>query len=137
MSDFRRVPLVFSNLTAAPAVDDNGKPLDPVITVFIDQPKSNSEQAMNGMDIGHAMIGIEYSRKSKVTGKWERYSLQYGFYPAGSTTSTLSGGMMAQTRNAIVPGQLRDDSSHPYDISRRYPATVRSEEHTSELQSRI
>ena len=125
MSDFRRVPLVFSNLTAAPAVDDNGKPLDPVITVFIDQPKSNSEQAMKGMEIGHAMIGIEYSRKSKVTGKWERYSLQYGFYPAGSTTSTLSGGMMAQTRNAIVPGQLRDDSSHPYDISRRYPATVR------------
>lgn len=31
---------------------------------------------------------------------------------------------MALTRNAIVPGQMRDDTDHPYDISRRYPATV-------------
>ena len=57
LADFRRVPMVFSKLTAAPALDENGKPLDPVITVYIDQPKSNSEQALNGMEMGHTMIG--------------------------------------------------------------------------------
>ncbi len=88
MADFRRVPTVWSHLTAAKAADKvekNGeeteKPLDPVVSVLIDQPKSGSTQTMNGSEMGHVMLGIEYSRKSLVTNRYERYKLQYGFYP--------------------------------------------------------
>jgi len=38
---------------------------------------------MDKKNVGHAMLGIEYSRFSKVTDRFERYNLQYGFYPQG------------------------------------------------------
>lgn len=129
MADFRRVPTVWSRLTAAKAAEpvqkdgkEEEKPLDPVVSVLVEQPKSGSAQAMDGGEMGHTMIGIEYSRKSAISGRYERYKVQYGFYPAGSTTN-LSGGMMMLRHNAIMPGQLSDDYSHKYDVSRRYPAS--------------
>ena len=128
MADFRRVPTVWSRLTAAKAAEpvqkdgkEEEKPLDPVVSVLVDQPKTGSAQTMEGGEMGHTMIGIEYSRKSAISGRYERYKVQYGFYPAGGT-SNLSSGAMLERHNAILPGQLVDDYSHKYDVSRRYHA---------------
>ena len=128
IADFRRVPTVWSKLTAAKAADpvqkgdhEEEKPLDPIVSVMIDQPKSESAQSMNGGEMGHAFIGIEYSRKSAISNRYERYKLQYGFYPAGSFSNFSSTAQM-MLHNARMPGQLSDDSGHKYDVSRRYPA---------------
>ena len=103
MADFRRVPTVWSHLTAAKAAEpvqkdgkEEEKPLDPVVSVMIDQPKSGSSDTMNGREMGHAMIGIEYSRKSLISNRYERYKLQYGFYPAGGTTGPSGTLLMAR-----------------------------------------
>ena len=128
LADFRRVPTVWSRLTAAKAAEtvqkdgkEEEKPLDPVISVLVDQPKTGSSKSMESDEMGHTMLGIEYSRKSAVSGRYERYKLQYGFYPAGGTTG-MSGGSVMQRHNAVLPGQLIDDYGHSYDISRSYPA---------------
>ena len=128
MADFRRVPTVWSQLTAAKAADtvqsedgEEEKPLDPTVSIMIEQPKSGSAQAMNSREMGHAFLGIEYSRRSAVSNRYERYKLEYGFYPAGGF-SNVSSSMMLMLHNAIVPGQLADDSGHKYDVSRTYPA---------------
>ena len=128
IADFRRVPTVWSQLTAAKAADtvqsedgEEEKPLDPTVSIMIEQPKSGSAQAMNSREMGHAFLGIEYSRRSAVSNRYERYKLEYGFYPAGGF-SNVSSSMMLMLHNAIVPGQLADDSGHKYDVSRTYPA---------------
>ncbi len=128
IADFRRVPTVWSQLTASKAADtvkkgdeEEEKPLDPIVSINIEQPKSGSAQSMTGREIGHAFIGIEYSRWSAVSNRYERYKLEYGFYPAGSF-SNVSSSMRQLLHNATVPGQLADDTGHQYDVSRRYPA---------------
>ena len=128
IADFRRVPTVWARLTAAKAAEtvkrgdaEEEKPLDPKVSIMIEQPKRGSAQAMNGREMGHAFIGIEYSRRSAVSNRFERYKLEYGFYPAGSFTQTSSS-MTLMLHNAVVPGQLADDSGHNYDVSRTYPA---------------
>lgn len=122
LADFRRVPTVWSYATPSKAVDTEGNPKDPEISVYIDQPKTGSSRSLLGSEMGHAMIGLHFSKFSKLTGKYERYSIKYGFYPAGGFI-----GPAAQTVQAIhdayVPGEMRDDRVHPYDISRRYKAT--------------
>ena len=129
IADFRRVPTVWSQLTAAKAAEKvikNGKetekPLDPVVSVLVDQPKSESTQTMVGTHMGHVMLGIEYSRKSLVSNRYERYKLLYGFYPAPEMLKMISTLGTGMKDNAYVPGLLRDDSDHSYDISRSYPA---------------
>lgn len=92
-----------------------------MVSVLIEQPKSGSAQAMDGLKIGHAMIGIEYSRKSAISNRYERYKLQYGFYPAGGTNH-MGSGMVMMRHNTVIPGQLNDDYDHFYDVSRSYPA---------------
>lgn len=121
MADFRRVPTVWSYLTADEAEEGRGQPKDPVISVYVDQPLSGSSQAMNGSQMGHTMLGIEYSRYSNITDRYERYGLQYGFYPAGGF-SNMSSTMMMLNKNAIVPGQLSNDKGHPYSVSRSFKA---------------
>ena len=130
LADFRRVPTVWSRLIAAKAaekVQKNGreeeKPLDPVVSVMAEQPKPGSSQALKGSEMGHTMIGIEYSRRSSISGRFERYKLQYGFYPAGGTISKgISSGMTAMKHDAVMPGRLKDDYDSKYDVSRCYPA---------------
>ena len=122
LADFRRVPTVWSKLIGEKAEDDKGKPLDPAVTIYVDQPKEGSSQSMDGGEMGHTMIGIEYSRFSKISNRYERYKMKYGFYPAGGMT-TVSNSMMMINRGAVVPGQLVDDADHGYTISRRYRAT--------------
>ena len=128
MADFRRVPTVWSRLTAAKAAEkvvENGeeieKPLDPVISVMVEQPKSGSSNAMASKEVGHTMIGIEYSRKSAISGRYERYNLRYGFYPQYGTEN-VSISLMSLKKDLTVPGLMKDDSDHTYDVSRRYPA---------------
>ena len=130
MADFRRVPTVWSRLTAAKAADEvvkdgkkTEKPLDPVISVMIDQPKSNSSMTMVSDRVGHAFLGIEYSRKSAISGRYERYKLKYGFYPANGFDAMTSSSLLSMKQNLTLPGQLSDDENHKYDVSRRYPAS--------------
>lgn len=119
LTDFRRVPIVWSYLTAARAVDAIGHDIDPKITVYVKQPKTGSSRSMVGPDeMGHTMLGIEYTRDSKISGKKERYNIKFGFYPAGGMTCISTSAMMG--KGAVVPGQLRDDAGHEYDISKTY-----------------
>ncbi|MBO6093004.1 MAG: hypothetical protein J6P40_05155, partial [Oscillospiraceae bacterium] len=122
LDDFRRIPTVWSQPTAAKAVGENGRPLDPVISILIDQPKTMSAKTMDKKNVGHAMLGIEYSRFSKVTDRFERYNLQYGFYPQGDISDKASAVMMGLYKDARVPGELQNDAGHQYDVSRSYPA---------------
>ena len=125
VADFRRVPTVWSQLTAEKAEDEHGKPLDPKITIYISQPKTGSAKTMQGRTVGHAMLGIEYSRFSRITDRYERYNLQYGFYPGvdfGDKPSTI---MMGLYKDVVVPGLLKDDAGTRYDVSRTYPAKQR------------
>lgn len=127
LADFRRVPTVWSKLTADKASEGEGeeeKPLPPTISIYIDQPKNNSSQTMAGVEMGHSMIGIEYSRFSQISKRYERYKLQYGFYPVvGGAKVANTLGMLSQ--DAIIPGQLVDDAGQKYTVSRRYPATAK------------
>ena len=122
LMDQRRVPTVWSYLTAGKAVDDEGKPLKPEVTVYVDQPKLGSGQSVTMSGMGHTMIGINYSRFSRMTNRFERYAMKYGFYMQGGYNSTSAQNAMGN-RNATVPGEMHDDRAHMYTLSRRYPAT--------------
>ncbi len=122
LSDFRRVPVVWSYMTAEEAADKDGSPLPPEVSVFISQPREGSSRSFDGTNMGHAMIGIHYSRKNRSTNRIDRYRIQYGFYPAGGTTGVAMSELLAN-HNAVFPGMLKNDRNHNYTISRRYKAT--------------
>ncbi len=122
LADFRRVPTVWSYLTAGKAADNFGTDVPPKVTVYVEQPKTGSSRSMYFREMGHTMLGIEYTRFSKITGHKERYNIKYGFYPAGGFANQAGTAMML--RGAIVPGQLMDDATHDYDISKTYPAST-------------
>ena len=121
LADFRRVPTVWSYLTAGKAVDQHGNDLDPKVTVYVEQPKTGSSRTMRFTEAGHTMLGIEYTRASKITGQKERYNIKYGFYPGEDFVN--GSGTMMMMQGAEIPGRLVDDAKHTYDISKTYPAT--------------
>ena len=111
-SDVRRGPLVWEKLSA-------GDPEDPPeVIIMVEQSKRGSGAALESLEMGHAMIGLSYSRYNKTTRRKERYRLQMGFYPKGGMVGVS--GTLAMTGGAIMPGQLKDDTGHHYDIARRY-----------------
>ena len=120
LADFRKVPTVWSKLTADNAVDDKGNPLPPEVSINVSQPQEGVDQTMNGMDSGHSGMGIEYTRFNKATGRYERYRLRFGYYMAGG--GTFSTMVMGSYKGAVTPGQLRDESSQQYTISRKFKA---------------
>jgi len=120
--DQRRVPTVWSRQTAGKAEDGNGNPTPPEVTAYFDQPKQGSSVNMVGTEMGHSMLGIEFSRYSRFTNRYERYKMKYGFYMAGGFNNTASQNALAN-RNALVPGALNDDYEHMYTVSRTYKAT--------------
>lgn len=122
IADFRRVPTVWSRLTAAKAEDEHGKPLPPKVGVYVNQPKEGVDKDIDLINMGHSGIGIEYSRYSKATNRYERYFLRYGFYLAGAT---ISGGILANSSNAIHPGTLADEYDSDYTVSRSFKATAK------------
>ncbi|MBQ6343306.1 MAG: hypothetical protein IJI41_09305 [Anaerolineaceae bacterium] len=119
LADFRQVPTVWSQLTADKAVDDKGNPLPPEVSINVSQPKEGSDQMMNGLDAGHTGMGIEYTRFSKSTGRYERYKLRFGFFQAGATFST---GVINDYAGAYTMGQLLDESNNQYTVSRKFKA---------------
>ena len=124
LKDERRVPTIWANIIAEEAEDSNRQLKAPSVTIFVQQPKPGSGEHMDAEGfIGHAMIGLNYSRYSNLTKKNERYSIKYGFYPGGGFSSNGANLLMANG-GAMVPGELKDDRDHPFSISRRYPATM-------------
>ena len=122
LADFRRIPTVWSTLTAGQAEDSEGKPLAPKISIYIRQGTEAKDETVNGTDPGHTGIGIEYSRFSRRANRYERYNLRYGFAPAdGSVTA----GALSMTSNAIIPGQIRDENGTNYSVRRTFPATAK------------
>ena len=119
LADFRQVPTVWSQMTADKAVDDKGNPLPPEVSINVSQPKEGSDQMMNGLDAGHTGMGIEYTRFSKSTGRYERYKLRFGFFQAGATFST---GVINDYAGAYTMGQLLDESNNRYTVSRKFKA---------------
>ena len=72
-SDVRRGPLIWEKLSA-------GDPEDPPeVTLMIKQARRGSTASMVGLDVGHAFIGLSYSRYNKATKRKERYQLKMGF----------------------------------------------------------
>ncbi len=122
LNDFRRVPTVWSYLTAARATENDGRDVDPKVTVYAEQPKPNSSRSMHYRNMGHTMLGIEYTRLSKITGKKERYNIKYGFYPASGLDASAAVMML---KGAVIPGRLMDNAKHNYDISKTYTVTRR------------
>lgn len=118
--DFRKIPGVWSNMIAAEAEDEHGAPLDPVITVYVNEPEEFSDDLIANKDIGHTFIGIDFSHFSNRTNRFERYNVKYGFFaPGGDNASSYIAG---HYKNATVPGQLLNGESYRYDISRSFPA---------------
>ena len=118
--DFRRVPAIWSYPIAAKAEKAPDEPKDPVISIYVSQPRAGEDDlTVNEAGTGHSGIGIEFSRKSNVTGEWERYNLRFGFFSAGGIDPVASGSVMAYNR-ALIPGQLMNERGRPYDISRSY-----------------
>lgn len=108
----QNVPLVWERVTA-------GDPeQQPELSIMVDQAKAGSDIGREGGEMGHTMVGLAYSRMNKLTGRKERYALQYGFYPKGGFIG--SNQTVAMAGGALMPGMLLDDYGHPYTISRTY-----------------
>ena len=120
IADFRKVPTVWSRLTAEEAVDSKGNVLPPKVGIYVDKPVEKEDKDVNWMNFGHSGIGIEYSRYSRQTQRYERYALRYGFCQNGPT---ISGGIMANSGNVLVPGRLADEYGDSYTVSRKFKAT--------------
>ena len=117
--DFRKIPGIWSQLTAGEAEDEHGNPLDPVITIYVAEPREKSD-AVFDWDIRHTYIGLEFSHFSKVTNQFERYTTKYGlFAPGGENASSYITGLH---KNATVPAQLLNDKDYGYTISQSFPA---------------
>ncbi len=114
-SDVRRGPLVWEKLTAG----DPEEP--PEVVIMMEQATRGKDAAAEGGNMGHAMVGLVYSRYNKRTRKKERYQIRMGFYPAANMTK--GAGTLSMVGGAIVGGQLRDDYQHKYDIAKRYQVT--------------
>ena len=122
MADFRRVPTVWSYVTAGKAQDARGNPLPPKISVNVNQPKEAVDQTMAGLEMGHTGLGLEYSSYSQTSGRYERYELDYGFYMAGANLSTTS---LNSTRGGRFPGQLMDEKGAIWSVTRTFPAKTK------------
>lgn len=124
LADFRRVPTVWSQLTAARAEDSKGKPLPPKISIYVRQNQEAEDDPNRnpGTDQGHSSIGIEYSRWSLRTSQYERYNLRYGFFPADD--SKLAGAL-GMSSKAIIPSRLKNEAGNTYSIRRTFPATAK------------
>lgn len=122
LSDFRRVPTIWSRLTAGEAAERDGKPLAPKISVYVRKGNEAEDKTTSGLtDAGHTWIGIEYSRYSRRSNRYERYNLKYGFYPANDHKK---GTGLSMTGNALIPAKLSNDANNVYTVSRTFPASA-------------
>ena len=123
--DFRRVPEIWSYLTADKAEKAPNKPRDPVLSVYISQPDSGDYTQLNDNDeTGHSGIGIEFSRFSQISQRWEGYNLRYGFFTQGGMPAFHTDAITGY-HQATHPGQLMDERNFEYDVSRSYTVSNR------------
>ncbi len=113
--DVRKIPLVWERVSAGDTEDE------PQMSINIEQPKPGKTTASDWGNVGHAFIGLSYSRYNASTQQKERYKLDYGFYPKNGFHGI--GLTMAVNEGAFVPGELQDDRNHIYNYSRRYNIT--------------
>lgn len=73
---------------------------------------------------GHTFVGIEFSRYSRISRKWERYNLRFGFVYQGGMSS-LAESIITAHHQATIPAQLLNEKDRAYDISRSYPVNNR------------
>ena len=117
--DFRKIPGVWAQLIAAAATDKSGKPLDPIITIYVNEPGEKNDKTYDH-GIGHTFIGLEFSHFSRTSNRFERYITKYGlFAPGGENASSYISGLY---KNATVPAQLLNDKDYRYSISQSFPA---------------
>ncbi len=122
LADFRRIPTVWSVITAGKAEDSHGKPLAPKISVYVRQGEEANDKTVSGFNPGHTGLGIEYSRYSRRSKRYERYNLRYGFAPAGGS---IKAGALSMTSSAVIPGQLQNEAFANFTVRRTFPATAR------------
>jgi hypothetical protein len=80
----------------------------PTLTVSVDQPGAGGDcDTHEGLDVGHAFITVDDGKGNTET---------VGFYPE-------TGSHAIPCIDATVPGELRNDATHPSDVSRTYPLT--------------
>jgi len=111
-SDVRRGPLVWEKLTA-------GDPEDPPeVCIMMQQAKRGKDVAFTGtFTMGHAMIGLSYSRYNKTTKRKERYQLRMGFWPGHGVSPFVA---IPLANGAVIGGSLQNDSGQIYDVALRY-----------------
>ena len=91
--DFRKIPGVWAQLIAAAATDKSGKPLDPIITIYVNEPGEKNDKTYDH-GIGHTFIGLEFSHFSRTSKRFDRYITKYGlFAPGGENASSYISGL--------------------------------------------
>ena len=113
---------VFENNANIPIVWERTSPDDPEkkpeISLVVQKASESGDASTNKLEMGHSMVGLSYTRLNKLTGKKERYKLQYGFYPSGGFFS--QSGQITALNGAVIPGTLVDDTGHAFSISKTY-----------------
>ena len=121
--DFRRVPEIWSYPTAAKAAEGDAtqrdaKPVNPVISVYI-SPSSDEYTAGENTSTGHSGVGIEFSRYSALSGRWQRYNLRFGYFTKGGLPLKEKFAVTG-ANNATIPGQLANEKGKHYKVSRSW-----------------
>ena len=114
--DVTHVPLVWEFVTAGDTKES------PEMSINVEQPAAGKTKTSSGIDVGHTFISLTYNRFNGSTNREERYKLEYGFYPKDGFGGL--GLTMAQGTKAVIPGMLKNDRGHDYNISKRYNITT-------------
>ena len=104
------------------AEDDEGNPLPPKLAIYSQKPENDADKDHSGVKFGHTFLGIEYSRFSRRTNRYERYDLRFGFFENGPVISTDG---LGHSANVNVPGQLRNDHDVQFNVGRKYTVTAK------------
>ncbi len=122
--DFRKVPEVWAYPIPGKAEESKGVPRDPIFSVYVSQPEEDQDKQMDAANnTGYSGVGIEFSRYSQTTQRWERFNLRYGFYTQGGLPETVDA--ITAFHKATIPAQLMNERRNPYDVSRSYPVKNR------------
>ena len=106
LDDIRRVPLVWEK--SIPENPDQ----KPYLLVKVKKAE--------GLEYGHVFLSLCYSRMNPLQKKMERYNAQFGFYPKDKLINCISGTLKETQTSALIPGILKNDETHDFDMSKKY-----------------